>query len=97
MSYLPLLGRFVGIRGSFRENEGRLGVEGGDVSQGGTSGFLRFVREAFLSRSTKEGFRCSSFDCRSEHLQSLQDPVEGTQVLTGGTEPRPFAAESNQL
>lgn len=59
MSYLPLLGRFVGIRGSFLENVGWLGVEGGE---GDTGGFLRFVRETFLRRSAKEGLRWSSFE-----------------------------------
>jgi len=61
MSYLPLLGRFVGIRSSFLENAGWLGVRGGEGSQrGATDCFLRSVRQIFLRRSAKAGFRRSS-------------------------------------
>jgi hypothetical protein len=58
MSYLLLLGCFVGIRDSFHENMGQLGVKGGV----GTGCFSRFIRETFLRHSTKDSFCFSSFD-----------------------------------
>jgi len=60
MSYLPLLGRFVGIRGSFLKNAGWLGVRGEGSERGATGCFLIFVREIFLRRSAEEGFHRSS-------------------------------------
>ena len=59
MSYLPLLGRFLGIRASFRENTGWLGEGGGD----GKCDLLVFVRGAFLRCSVKGAFRFGSLSC----------------------------------